>query len=232
MSSNGTSSIEPINFYDYIDKLPEFKDDSKFTYSNYPAVKIRFPSHSLIISPTMGGKTHLLLNILRAVNGFTRIWICAKNYQHEKAYRWLISVLNKVSKKLKQQIVFACENVSDLPPISSFDPNQSHLLILDDQAKCSKAEMKTIEDYFSRFRHQNGSIIMMSQDYHSLPVFIRRNAANLFIRKLTDMSDLKRIIAHYSLNIDAEKLEEFYHQCVSKFEGFLLITDGEFRCGF
>lgn len=225
------SQIQPINFYDHIDSLPDFKED-KITYSNYDKVRLRFPSHSIILSPTMGGKSHLMLNLLYAINAFTRVWICAPHFEDEKAYRWLIAQLNKASKKVKQQIVFATDNVSKLPPISTFDKNQSHCLIIDDHAKCSTSEMKIIENLFSRARHQNVSIFMMSQDYHSLPVFIRRNAANVFIRKLTDMSDLQRIIHHYSLNVDPQQLEDFYKDCVKDFEGFLLITDGQIRKDF
>jgi hypothetical protein len=220
-----------INFYEHLPQ--EFKEEPS-NYSNYQLIKLKIPKSYLFIGPSGSGKTSTLMNFLRNVNGFTQFWIIAKHVD-EPLYAWLIATLNKVSKKLKKQIVHASTNVCDLPPLEQFNKNESHCLVFDDQILSDKASLKKISEFYVRGRHQNITPIMMSQNYYSLPKIIRSNASGgVILKKLQSNRDLKMILNEYNMNVDLDTLLNFYNDVVNeRFENFLLIKpDGTFCKNF
>lgn len=226
-----SNPIKAINVYD---RLPaEFKDETP-SYSNYPKLGIKL-GHIICVGPSSSGKTNNLISLLTHLNGFTRFWICAKHHDTEPLWKWFIAQLNKASSRCKIQIVRSTADVSALPPIESFDKNETHALVFDDQQMASKKDFDRIKDFFVRGRHHNITCFLNSQSLYRLPKIIRENAyGGLLLKKFSSNKDASAILRDYGLNMSKEELMQLYHDVIDeKFENFLFVEpSGRIRKNF
>jgi len=131
--------------------------------------------------------------------------------------------MNKLAKKIGEQVLFASESLEDMPQLDQIDPSHNNFFIWDDMLL--EKSQKTIEELYIRGRQLNCSLCYISQSYFSCSKLIRKQCDYIFIKKINTQNDLKRIISEYNLNdVTPQQLVEFYKQIVAKgMENFLLI---------
>ena len=177
-----------INFY-------EHKEVQKLlpTYHNpYEAVSgIKFPARIGVIGSSSSGKTSWLINYLAKANdtfGFIHV-VCK---MQEPLYEFLE---NKIGGK---HIKFY-HHLSELPVPNDIDhKDKQQLLIFDDQVNEKNQDL--IKEWFIRGRKigQGCSLIYISQDFHKIPVLIRRQFNYLVLLKLSSNRDLNTVLRDFS----------------------------------
>ena len=164
------------NFYKTLPK--EYKTEIQ-TYSNYNKVHIQLPFRMIILGCSGSGKTNTCLNVIQAMNCFTKYYLFAKNTE-EPLYKFLIDLLQKAGSKLKINLITYSNDLDELPGVDEFDKNENNLLIIDDMITEKESKLKNISDIFIRGRKASISTIFLSQSYYKIPKLIRQILIILF----------------------------------------------------
>jgi len=171
------------------------------------------PFRMLGIGPSGSGKTNAALNILKSMNGiFVDVTVVTKN-SSEPLYQFL-------KDKLKEMCIL-CEGIENTPQVDSFDKAYPHLVIFDDMI--NEKNQKAIVEFYVRARKLNVSVLYLSQSFYQTPKMIRQNVGYLFIKKLSSMNDLARIIRECSLTESKEEVLEMYKLSTKDKFGWLMI---------
>ena len=216
-------SVAVENLYQ---SLPaKFKSSSSVKYPNYDKLRIDLPFRMLIVGSSGSGKTNALLNLIKHIGAFDRIYLYAKNLT-EPLYRYLVEICKQVEKKIGSEVLTMSTDVADMPAVDSFDPKKNNLVIFDDQVAEAVSKQKAISELFIRGRKSNISAVYLSQSYFATPQLIRKNVDYIMLKKINTAKDLKRIVAEYNLS-DAtpEQLMALYKAIVSKGMNNWLLID-------
>ena len=82
---------------------------------------------------------------------------------------------------------------------------------------------KPIENYFIKARKSNVNVVYISQSYHAIPIFIRKNSTHLVILKLGGIREVNRILAEHGLGVSKEQLLGMYEYATqNKFDVLIL----------
>ena len=202
----------------------EYQSGGGIEYKNYDKIKIKVPFRMLVVGSSGSGKTNCVMNLISLMNCFTKIYLFAKNTS-EPLYQFLIDSMRKVEKKIKRQVIFVSNELSDMPQMDEIDPEDSSLFIFDDMISESVAKQKSVMDLFIRGRKQNASAIYISQSYFDISKIVRKNADIIIIKKINTKRDLTSIVKEYNLDdVTPEDLLGLYKKIVAKdFTRFLLI---------
>jgi ABC-type dipeptide/oligopeptide/nickel transport system ATPase component len=201
--------IENINFYE---KIPK-KYLTKTHNPHYNLHHITVPFRALIVGNSGSMKTNTLLNILHNMpDTFERIVICLKS-KDEPLYNYL-------SDKLKDKIEIV-EGISNLPSLDSFSKEVQSLLVFDDLV--NEKNQKIIEEAFIRLRKKGASMIYISQSFYAIPKMIRNNVNYIFLKQVSSLKNLTRIMNENALGIDKSIFKQMYDLCTKNRSDFLLI---------
>jgi hypothetical protein len=215
----------------------KYKSQSCIKYPNYAKVRIDLPFRMLIVGSSGSGKTNALLNLIKHIGAFERIYLYAKS-PDEPLYKYLIEICKQVEKKIGSEVLTMSTDVADMPSIDSFDPTKNNLVIFDDQVAEAVSKQKQISELFIRGRKQNISAVYLSQSYFGVPQLIRKNVDYIILKKINTVKDLKRIVAEYNLGgATPEQLLALYKAIVAKgMHNWLMIDlnaqDAAFRYRF
>lgn len=207
-----------INFY-------EHKDIKKYVTQYYNPrfedTQISVPARIGVIAPSGTGKTQWLLNfIAKSYDTFFHVIVLYKT--SEPLYEFL---RDKIGSK---NITFYTK-LTDLPQpndLNSFGKKQL-LLVCDDCIGIK--DQRLIEEYFLRGRKIAGGItcVYLSQNYHGIPVLIRRQFNYVIILKLSGAKDMKQIIQNYSLGLNADEVVNLYKDATKEKFNFLKVSVDE-----
>jgi hypothetical protein len=218
------------NWFDHIPK--EFKKASKKdpTYKDH---MIKPNSMIVTIAPTGGGKTNSVVEFLSRKNGrFYEIIIFTGSSKDEPLYNFLASRIDGL------QLI---DDIASLPQIENYKDDDKKdlekLIVFDDSVMLDPKLMKHVCKWFMCARKLGFTCMFLSQDYVSIPTFIRRNAHYLQLFKLADASDAKRILNKCAMDIDISKLKKMLTYCTGEKGNFLTIavnepTDEKYRKNF
>ena len=214
-------SIENIpNFYKLI---PHSQSGGRIKYKNFDKIKIDLPFQAIIIGKTGSGKSNLLLYLIQEISAWNKIILLCKK-PDEPLYQLLISRINKIEKKIKQQIIYVCTSIDELPELDDFD-GESTLLIADDQVCENKKTQAILGEYWIRGRKNGVSCCYLSQSFYLTPKLIRDNSGLCFLKTIVSVRDLKRILSEFSLTEDPLKIMKLYNQIQQSGQmNFLLIN--------
>jgi hypothetical protein len=211
--------FELVNYYDKI-------KNQKQAYN--PKLHIHgliLPFRAIIVAPSGGGKTNVLMNILHITSGsFSRIVICLKSMQ-EPLYQYLA--------KQVPEIEFYEDGI--IPDLETFDASINNLIVFDDLVNASKETHKIIDEYYIRARKKNVSLAYLSQNYFKTSKNVRINCQYIFIKHLSSTRDLKLIISDYAIDKKIEEIIEIYKKATKDNPlGFILIDliNSSFRINF
>lgn len=199
-------SVENIpNFYKLI---PHSQSGGRIKYKNYDKIRIDLPFQAIIIGKTGSGKTNLLLYLIQEISAWNKIILLCKSI-NEPLYQLLLSRVGRIEKKIKQQIIYVCSDVSELPDMDEFD-GESTLFIADDQVCENKKTQAILGEYYIRSRKCGISCVYLSQSFYLTPKLIRDNSGLCFLKTIVSVRDLKRILSEFSLSEDPLKIMKLY----------------------
>lgn len=197
-----------------------------------PLHGLQLPFRMVIMGPSGGGKSQLLLDMLKRMpDTFNHIFLCTK-CADEPLYAWLVS-------KLPPGTVTVTEGIENIPDINSVargnhgqgvrvgqekdenDPWQA-LIVFDDMVNESDRDHAMIKEYFVRGRKKGISCVYLAQSFYGVPKRIRQNLNYVFLRGLTSARDVSAIIRDCGLGLDGKELLNVYHRA-SQGGGALLI---------
>ena len=178
-------------------KLPHGGDDLDNMFKHLPIPQPSF--RCALIGPSGSGKTYLMMQFVLNPKWYFKnnktywkggIFIFSPTILGDPIYKNLLdpSIKEKVfaSDKLNQDKIHEL-----LDDVGDKDPK---LIIIDDFAAHLKGKAeKIINDIFFRSRHNNASILLLSQNYKSLPKPCRLNLTDLFIFNFSNQKELKLI---------------------------------------
>jgi hypothetical protein len=218
-----TGQIE--NLYEKIPK--ELLD--KVENPNFNLHHLKVPFRMCIISPSGGGKTNFLVNLLSIMSSgkgtFASIYIITRNAD-EPLYKWI---------QTKSDQIIISEGLSKTPPLDKFDKELNHLVVWDDLVLAKDLSM--VENYYIRARKLNVSVIFISQSYFKIPKIIRNNCSYMILLKLSGNREVSLILSEFGLGVTKEQLIALYEYATSSKFSPLLIDmeadkDSRFRKGF
>ena len=217
-----TGQIE--NLYEKIPK--ELLD--KVENPNFNLHHLKLPFRMCIISPSGGGKTNFLVNLLSIMSAgkgtFASIYIITRNAD-EPLYKWI---------QTKSDQIIISEGLSKTPPLDKFDKELNHLVVWDDLVLAKDLSM--VENYYIRARKLNVSVIFISQSYFKIPKIIRNNCSYMILLKLSGNREVSLIMSEFGLGVTKEQLIALYEYATSSKFSPLLIDmeadkDSRFRKG-
>ena len=216
--------MEIVNFYESLPK--EFREEQS-TYSNFTKLHIKLPAMINVVGATGSGKTNTVVNMIRHMGCFTRIYLFAKNLE-EPLYAWMIDLFAKVEKKTGVTVLMSGSDLAQLPAVSDINKEETNLLIIDDMITENKKKLNQVVEYFIRARKQNCSCIFISQAFYRTPGDIRKNTQYVILKKIATGRDLKSILREYSLGVDDKQLLALYKYATAgdPLRNFLMIDIG------
>jgi len=204
-----------INFYDKLSK--DIKNETKLD-KNFKNHYILPNSMIAIIGGTGSGKSNALCNLI--------------SKQSNKYYD--IIIFNPVStdepllKLLKQKMpdLHLISDIEELPSLSEFvgDSDHEKLIVFDDVINMEKKNFKKVNEYFTGGRKLGFTVVIMAQNYVSIPKTIVRNCQYFFIFKLNDNVTINNLIRNHNIyNVDKDKFRKLYDEATSEPLNFFLV---------
>jgi len=182
---------------------------------------------ALIIAPSGGGKTNLMLGLLLDKNGlfYENIYLYSKTLNQPK-YTFLAKVLKPLPVGF-----FTFPDSKDFMPLNEVKPRS--VIVIDDMM-CD--DQNLMKEYFSHGRHSDVDIFYLCQSYAHIDKHCIREQANLLILFKMDNLNLRHIYDdHVSGEMSWNNFKSMCNKCwnTEKY-GFLSIfkdEEGKFRRG-
>ena len=218
-------SSKIINFYE---KIPKHMLDNAEN-PNFHLHKFKLPFRACVVSPSGGGKTNWLLNLIHLFSQgkgtFSTITIITRN-KDQPIYKFLESKCEQIK---------ILEGLHQTPQLDKMDKSTNSLCVWDDLV-LSK-DLSIVENYYIRARKLNCSVIFISQDYHRIPTIVRRTCSYLILLKINGNRDLNAILRECGLGLTKVQLLKMYEFSTDvKFSPLIVDFEAEpnerFRKGF
>ena len=204
-----------INFYDKLSK--EDKSETKLD-KNFKNHYILPNSMIAIIGGTGSGKSNALLNLISKQNNKYFDIIIFNPVSTDEP---LLKLLQKKIPELK-----LINNIEELPSLSEFVGDSQHekLIVFDDVINMNKKDFKKISEYFTGGRKLGFTVVIMAQNYVSIPKTIVRNCQYFLIFKLNDNHTIQNIIRNHNIyNVEKEIFRKLYDDATSEPLNFFLV---------
>ena len=213
--------------------------------SQYGEIVPTIPFKSVIYSPSHGGKSVLITNLIQDVyrDCFERVYIFSPSIEVDDNWRNTKKYLNEAIKISDEepslyQPEFNEEIVSEIMDtqktiIEHIKKNSksnklfSILIVLDDVADDNaQRNSKALKSLFVKGRHSHISVILSSQKGSLLNPVCRVNADSVYLFKLRNFQDLELMINEFSALVgDKKEMMNIYKQAVEdKQYSFLYIN--------
>ena len=185
---------------------------------NFHLHGIKLPARICVSASSGSGKTNWVVNFISMCsqgNGtFSSIDIVTKDAD-EPLYNYL---------KMKSPAIQIKEGLHNLTPLTKFDKDEQHLVIVDDLV-LSK-DQSAISDYFCRCRKCGVTVIYLSQSYFKIPIFIRQNSNYVIILGSMNKRNANMLLNEFSVGTSKEQLANMYKEAISqKLNCFVIDVD-------
>ena len=214
-----TLANEMVNYYQHIPK--KFLNNVPNPQFNQHFIKTMF--RMCVCAPSGSGKTTFVLNLLQRFSSgegtFSKIYIITKD--SEPLYDYLQTKSDNIFVK------YGLENVPNLEKDFDKTDGTQSIVIFDDLVLAKN--QKPIENYYMKARKSNVNCVYMSQSYHSIPIFIRKNSTHLVILKLGGLREVNRILSEYGLGVTKDQLLNMYEYATQNKFDCLIIANEEPR---
>ena len=206
-----------LNFYEVLPK--EFKS-KKFVDKTYKSHLIKQKSMVLAVGGTGQGKTNMLCNFLKRSSGsYFDIIVFTGSNKAEPLYSYLSQSIQGL------QLI---DDITKMPRIESLKEDEKNelpkLIVWDDCIFLDKKLIREIEKFYMCSRKMGWTNFFLSQNYHSVSPFIRRNIQYLILFKITDMKDMKQILSKYTSDITIDKLKNMLNYATTEHLNFMTIA--------
>ena len=203
----------------------------------------KLPVRSILLSPSGGGKTVLLQNMILDIykNCFERIYIFSPSIHVDHTWEPVKEYIKKTmpSKDDEPECYYdhydpeSLEKIIDTQKkIIEFQKQKKEtkklfqiLIIIDDFADDASfsRQSKLLHALFTRGRHSQISTIVATQKFTALHPIIRVNASELFVFRLRNYSDLQTFLDEVSALVDKKALLEMYQIATDEAFSFLYV---------
>lgn len=221
-----------INFYENIPK--SFMNDDYYNPNASKLVPLH-PFRMLIVGSSGSGKTNLAINLIYECNNFQKIYLYA-NSLDQPLYKFLIEKMTKVGEKLGTELIVYSNNIKDIPDSTTFDSSIQNLIIVDDAIL--EKSLDKVTSVFVKGRHNNCSIMFLSQSFFAIPKMIRLNANYILLRGIDSIRTFNMIAKDYTMAQTPKEIYGLYKRATSTKMSFLMIdlssTDPrlKYRCNY
>ncbi len=215
------------NFYEIAAKADPDNKVKPIHYSNESKIQIKVPFQMTISGKTGSGKTNCLMEIIKQIRIFDKIYLCIKD-DEEPLYKWFIELVRQVEKDQGVSILTVITDIAQLPETSDLDRELVNLLVVDDMINEKDKLLARVQKFYTMGRKANCSSAFLSQSYYTTPKVIRKNSGQHILKNIAQTSDLKRILADYSdLDIEYEQLLKLYKEAMETddFNFFMIDTN-------
>ena len=120
---------------------------------------------------------------------------------------------------------YGLESVPNLEKDFDKTDGTQSIVIFDDLVLAKN--QKPIENYFMKARKSNVNVVYISQSYHAIPIFIRKNSTHLVILKLGGVREVNRILSEHGLGVTKEQLLGMYEYATQNKFDVLIIANEE-----
>lgn len=239
------SKVEIVNLYK---TMPSKYKNKQWHYDNEKLMNIKMPARILITGTTGSGKTNLVMNLIRLINNFDRIFLFAKN-RTEPLYEMLKDTCNDVEEKSDKKIFFYSDNIDEIPEAKDdcfkpfpedSEPTKDdgseptkpkkkkkklvkNLVIIDDFVDDKSLKKSNASTLFTQGRKKGITVFFLSQSYYLTPKLIRDNINYCIFTKVMSSKDMSRIMNEYNLDIDKNYLNHLVAKCTGKIDKFFMI---------
>jgi len=201
-----------------------------------------FPSRAMIIAPSGGGKTNIVMNLVLDYLQFDRLYLYVKDLEEDK-YQFLLSYMQSVQKQYneandtEEQIFFFSDRAEDIINVNDLDKDKQNLIIIDDSVLDKEANEK-VSELFIRGRKRNALVIYQTQSYFDVPKIMRLNSNYVILLNANNQRELIEIAKTYASDIDFQEFKNLYKQCTAEPFGFMVIDAVspykcmKYRCNF
>ena len=204
-------------------------------WKNVPSYLPRHPFAILCQAPPKSGKTNLTVNLLLNpvfdwINKFDKIVWISPTIESDKTAKPIMEIVNDEenidSDKIK---IFTGDDIDNIDEIiksiieeQKEEPDNETLIILDDCiGKMKNGEFGKL---YAKYRHNNLSLLGISQTFKSFDVISRASASGYILFKTYNQNEKGKIIDELSGIPDIENL---YDEATSKKHSFLWINIDE-----
>lgn len=217
-------------------ELINYNDDSTKFRNKHPLAP-QWNFRMLVVGRTSCGKSNMVINLIYDYLDWDTITVVAKELNqplYEKLKEHVNAVEERLSRAKKKEnkylldskdhhavrIGFFTDELSEMPPLKSFDKKQQNLVIVDDMM--SEKDQSLITEYFIKGRHRNISILYLAQSYTRAPINLRRNCDYFAIYHLTGRDSLL-IYQDHVQGLDKEEFKRLFHLATKEPYKFMLI---------
>ena len=218
-------------------KVPEIKPNKHIEYeckqSKFEHVP-KLPMRAMILSPSGGGKTVLLQNmILDMYRGcFNIIYIFSPSVDIDHTWKPVKDYIAKEIKPHEREKLY-CDNYDPVEleaiidkqhKVINYLKSQGHtnmfqiLIVIDDWADDPSftRNSKLLHQLYIRGRHQCISTITSTQVYIAISPIVRKHITQLFVFRLRNYGDLEAWIDELSVVYDKKTLHQLYRIATDK----------------
>lgn len=205
-----TKNTEIINFYE-LDEVKQFACNYVNPNYDFKEMPLKHPLRMVICGASGGGKSNLLLNILKLMNGTFEKMLFFTQDKDEQLYNFLENKLDPALFEIFERI----ESVNNYN-FNNLEGKQ-HLIVFDDMCIETEKKQQKICELFIRGRKMaqkyGCSIIYLTQSYFQVPPIIRKQMTSLILRKINGKRDAKAILRDCSTGATADQLHNIYEAC-------------------
>ncbi len=203
----------------------KLKDKEKPHNPNYGKKHfIEVPFMSAIVGFTGSGKSNCLMNLIDAMKGtFQKFVFCTMSFDTDPLYVDLQARLQKLAHKhkLEDDAYIQVYDGGEVPDPEDLEAIPT-LVVFDDLQGERKASEQASK-FYKYGRKMGFSCVYLGQSYTDIPIFIRKQLKYLFIKRVNQIDDLKRILSRYGLGQYRGRLEEIYKYCTDDFKNVMLL---------
>lgn len=202
----------------------------------------QWPARVIIVAPSGGGKTTILVNLVTKYLEFDRIYIYVKDLSEDK-YQFMIGYIEALQRKYNEendtdkQFIWYSDRAEDIIKVNDLDPEYQNLVIIDD-AVLDKTANSAAAELFIRGRKRNATIIYQTQSFFSMPKTIRLNANYLILMSAGSASEMRELAKTYATDLTYDEFKKLYRECTNTAYGFMVIDKVtnkppmKYRCKF
>ena len=209
-----------------MDKYSVDNFDSDPDEREYP-LDLPSTSRILIAGPSGSGKSIIANNLILKLLKWDKIYMISKTIDQPKQKK-LIEKLEELQTKIRKEsadpdykLVFASNQLKDLPKVDDLNKHFRHLIVIDDMI--TEKNQKEVIDVFVRGRHKNISVIYISQLYFKTPREIRLNCNVFVITNVANQKEIALLNQELATDLSKEEFKAVYNAATAGQYDFLLI---------
>jgi hypothetical protein len=183
----------------------------------------RHPFRMIINGASGSGKTNLLFNMMFNPNfmlNYSKVYLYAKDLQEDK-YVWLKKIFEELEAESGEELFTAEDSLDNVITTEELDRSRMNLIIFDDFV--TEKNQSGVEELFKMARHANTSMIYLSQSYHLVPSFIRKNVTHVIFFKPTSKREIQTLVTDFASDCDKEDFKKLMVSATKEKHSFLFI---------